>query len=153
MYTNTVNLQRYSQMYPDMTIKELVEKLEQEKEEEEKKEKIRQENERKWFEDLIGEYVSINHNGCSFTVFKVDKPFNYALSINFMVYNVYRSPREGKFSIQKENRPINKYWIDNPYLQRSYGEKVNMKIITKEEYNKIEELYKTFGEDLKKLDI
>lgn len=148
-----LTLQRYSELYPDMTIKELVEELKREKEEEEKKEKIRQENERKWFEDLIGKYVSINHNGCSFTVFKVDKTFDYTQFANFTVYNVYCSPKECKFSIHKENRDINKCWIDNPYLIRNYGDKAKMKLITKEEYDKIEELYKMFSQSLKNLNI
>lgn len=58
-----MNLHRYSELYPDMTIKELVEKLQQDKKDADEKERIRQENEKKWFKDLVGKYVSINHNG------------------------------------------------------------------------------------------
>jgi hypothetical protein len=36
---NIVNLQRYSELHPDMTIKELVEKLQQEKKDADKKRK------------------------------------------------------------------------------------------------------------------
>ena len=147
---NIVNLQRYSELYPDMTIKELVEKLQQEKKDAGKKEKIRQENERKWFKDLVGKYVSINHNGVSFTIFFVDKEISYQMT-SFKVFNVYRD--KDKISIQEERRDVNKYWLDNPYLVRNYGEKANMKIITEEEYNKVKELYNTFCEQLEKLNI
>lgn len=140
MYTNTVNLQLYSKLYPDMTIKELVEKLQQDKKDDDEKERIRQENERKWFKDLIGKYVSINHNGNAFTIFFVDKEISQMTS--FEVFNVYHD--KNKISIQKERRGINKYWLDNPYLVRGYDEKANMKIITEEEYNKVKELYDNF---------
>lgn len=149
MTTNTVYLQRYSELYPDMTIKELVEKLQQEKKDADEKESIRQENEKKWFKDLVGKYVSINHNGVAFTIFFVDKEISYMTS--FKVFNVYRD--KDKFSIQQENREINKYWFDNPYLIKNYGDKANMKIITEEEYNKVKELYKTFNKQFKNLDI
>jgi hypothetical protein len=115
-----------------------------------KKEKIRQENERKWFKDLVGKYVSINHNGVSFTVFFVDKEITYQMT-NFKVFNVYRD--KDKISIQEERREINKYWLDNPYLVRNFGEKANMKIITEEEYNKVKEIYNTFNKQLKELNI
>lgn len=146
-------LNRYAQQYPDMTVKEFVEEMKRIKKETEEQEKIRQENEKKWFEDLIGKYVSIEHNRVSFTVFYVDKIFNHQLSTNFTVFNIYRSETEKKFSIQKENREINKLWLDNPYLIRSYGEKAKMKIITKEEYNNIEKLYNDFSEELKNINI
>lgn len=114
------------------------------------KERIRQENEKKWFKDLVGKYVSINHNGVAFTIFFVDKEISYQMT-SFKVFNVYRD--KNQFSIHEERRDINKYWLDNPYLVRTFGEKPNMKIITEEEYNKIKELYKTFNEQLKNLDI
>ena len=41
---DSIKLQRYSELYPDMTIKELVEKLQQEKKDADEKERIRQEN-------------------------------------------------------------------------------------------------------------
>lgn len=147
---NTLYLQRYSELYPDMTIKELVEKLQQEKKDADEKERIRQENERKWFKELVGKYVSINHNGVAFTIFFVDKEISYQMT-SFKVFNVYRD--KDNFSIQEERREINKYWLDNPYLKSNYVEKANMKIITEEEYNKVKELYKTFSEQLKNLDI
>lgn len=150
MNTNTVNLLRYSELYPDMTIKELVEKLQQEKKDADKKERIRQENEEKWFKDLVGKYVSINHNGVSFTIFFVDKEITYQMT-SFKVFNVYRD--KDRVSIQEERREINKYWLDNPYLVRNFGEKANMKIITEEEYNKVKELYNTFNKQLKELNI
>lgn len=147
---DSIQLQRYYKLYPDMTIKELVEKLQQEKKDADEKERIRQENEKKWFKDLVGKYVSINHNGVAFTIFFVDKEISYQMT-SFKVFNVYRD--KNKFSIHEERRDINKYWLDNPYLVRTFGEKANMKIITEEEYNKIKELYETFNEQLKKLDI
>jgi hypothetical protein len=70
---------------------------------------------------------------------------------SFKVFNVYRD--KDKISIQEERRDVNKYWLDNPYLVRNYGEKANMKIITEEEYNKIKELYNTFNKQLKELNI
>ena len=146
---DSIDLQRYSKLYPDMTIKELVEKLQQDKKDADEKERIRQENERKWFKDLVGKYVSINHNGVSFTIFFVDKEISYMTS--FKVFNVYRD--KDKFSIHKENREINKYWFDNPYLIKNYGDKANTKIITEEEYNKVKELYNTFNKQLKELNI
>ena len=149
---NTVNLQRYSELYPDMTIKELVEKIQQDKKDVDEKERIRQENERKWFKDLVGKYVSINHNGVSFTIFFVDKEFSCSYQMtSFKVYDVCRD--KNKVSIQEERRGINKYWLDNPYLVRTFGEKANMKIITEEEYNKVKELYNTLSKQLKNLDI
>ena len=150
MYTNTVNLQLYSELYPDMTIKEFVEKFQQEKKDTDEKERIRQENEKKWFKDLVGKYVSINHNGVSFTIFFVDKEICCQMT-SFEVFNVYHD--KNKISIQKEKREINKYWLDNPYLVRTFGEKANMKIITEEEYNKVKELYNTFNKQLKELNI
>lgn len=114
------------------------------------KERIRQENEKKWFKDLVGKYVSINHNGVAFTIFFVDKEISYQMT-SFKVFNVYRD--KNQVSIHEERRDINKYWLDNPYLVRTFGEKANMKIITEEEYNKIKELYETFNEQLKNLDI
>lgn len=146
---DNIALQRYSELYPDMTIKELVKKLNQEKKDADEKERIRRDNEKKWFDNLIGKYVSINHNSVAFTIFFVDKEISYMTS--FKVFNVYRD--KDKISIQKEIRDINKYWFDNPYLIKNYGEKANMKIITEEEYNKIEKLYKTFNKQLKNLDI
>jgi hypothetical protein len=133
-----------------MTIKELVEKLQQEKKDADEKERIRQENEKKWFKDLVGKYVSINHNGYSFTIFFVDKEISGQMS-SFKVFNVYRN--NGSMSIQEERRDINKYWLDNPYLVRTFGEKANMKIITEEEYNKVKEIYNTFNKQLKELNI
>lgn len=150
MYTNTVNLQIYSELYPNMTIKELVEKLQQEKKDADEKERIRQKNEEKWFKDLVGKYVSINHNGVSFTIFFVDKEICCQMT-SFNVFNVYRD--KDKISINEERRGINKYWLDNPYLVRTSGEKAKMKIITEEEYNKIKELYNTFNKQLKELNI
>ena len=147
---DSIKLQRYSKLYPDMTIKELVEKLQQEKKDADEKERIRQENEKKWFKDLVGKYVSINHNGVAFTIFFVDKEISYQMT-SFKVFNVCRD--KNNFSIHEERRDINKYWLDNPYLVRTFGEKANMKIITEEEYNKIKELYKTFNEQLKNIDI
>lgn len=147
---DSIQLQRYYKLYPDMTIKELVEKLQQEKKDADEKERIRQENEKKWFKDLVGKYVSINHNGVAFTIFFVDKEISYQMT-SFKVFNVYRD--KNLFSIHEERRDINKYWLDNPYLVRTFGEKANMKIITEEEYNKIKELYETFNEQLKNLDI
>ena len=149
---NSINLQRYSELYPDMTIKELVEKLQEEKKDTDKKESIRQENEKKWFKELVGKYVSINHNGVSFTIFYVDKEIDCHLTV-FEVFNIYRSRSEKKFSIHKERREINKYWFDNPYLVRNFSEKANMKIITEAEYKKIEELYETYSVKLNELNI
>ena len=147
---NTLNLQRYSELYPYITIKELVEKLWQEKKDADEKERMRQENETKWFKDLVGKYVSINHNGVAFTIFFVDKEISCQMT-SFKVFNVYCD--KNKISIQEERRDINKYWFDNPYLVRNYGEKANTKIITEEEYNKVKELYNTFREQLEKLNI
>lgn len=144
---DSIQLQRYYKLYPDMTIKELVEKLQQEKKDADEKERIRQENEKKWFKDLVGKYVSINHNGVAFTIFFVDKEISYQRTSSFKVFNVYRD--KNKFSIHQETIEINRYWLDI----KTFGEKANMKIITEEEYNKIKELYKTFNEQLKNLDI
>lgn len=144
---DSIKLQRYSKLYPDMTIKELVEKLQQEKKDADEKERILQENEKKWFKDLVGKYVSINHNGVAFTIFFVDKEISYQRTSSFKVFNVYRD--KNKFSIHEETIEINRYWLDI----KTFGEKPNMKIITEEEYNKIKELYETFNEQLKNLDI
>ena len=43
--------------------------------------------------------------------------------------------------------------VNKLIVEKWDGEKANMKIITEEEYNKIKELYETFNEQLKKLDI
>ena len=149
---DSITLQRYSELHPDMTIKELVKKLQQEKEDADEKERIRQENEKKWFKDLVGKYVSINHNGVSFTIFYVNVEADNNLT-TFEVFNIYRSRSEKKFSIHKERREIYKYWFDNPYLVRNFGEKANMKIITEAEYKKIEELYETYSVKLNELNI
>ena len=114
-----------------------------------KKEEIRRDNEIKWFNDLIGKYVSINHNGVAYTVLYVDKTPVYGLCTRYDVFNVYWS--KNKFSIEKEvGREINNHWFKCPYSEISYGgEHSSMKIITKEEYQEIEKTfneYKTKGE-------
>ena len=139
----------FSEMHPEMTLKEFADNLKEKEEETKKKEQIRRDNEIKWFDDLIGKYVSINHNGVSYTVLYVDKTPVYGLSTKYDVFNVYRS--RNKFSIEKEvGREINEHWFKCPYSEISYGgEHSSMKIITKEEYEEIEKTYneyKTKGE-------
>jgi hypothetical protein len=139
----------FSEMHPEMTLREFADSLKEKEEETRKKEQIRRDNEKKWFEDLIGKYVSINHNGDAYTVLYVDKTPGYGLSTKYDVFNVYRS--KNKFSIEKEKRrEINKLWFKCPYSEPSYGgEHSSMKIITKEEYEEIEKTYneyKTQGE-------
>lgn len=132
----------FSEMHPEMTLKEFADNLKKNEEELMKKEQIRSDNEIKWFNDLIGKYVSINHNGAAYTVLYVDKTPNSCT--NYDVFNVYRS--KNKFSIEKEDkREINKLWFKCPYSKISYGgEHSSMKIITKEEYQEIEKTYNEY---------
>ena len=137
----------FSETHPEMTLKEFADSLKENEEKLRKEEEIRQNNERKWFDDLVGKYVSINHNGAAYTVLYVDKTPNSCS--NYDVFNVYRSIY--KFSIEKENkREINNLWFKCPYSKIAYGgEHSSMKIITKEEYQEIEKTYneyKTKGE-------
>lgn len=139
----------FSETHPGMTLKEFADSLKEKEEELKKKEEIRRDNEIKWFNDLIGKYVSINHNCVAYTVLYVDKTPVYGLCTRYDVFNVYWS--KNKFSIEKEvGREINKHWFKCPYSEISYGgEHSSMKIITKEEYQEIEKTfneYKTKGE-------
>lgn len=134
----------FSETHPEMTLKEFADSLKENEEKLRKEEEIRRKDEKKWFDDLIGKYVSINHNGVSYTVLYVDKTPVHGACTRYDVFNVYRS--RDKFSIEKEKgREVNKYWFKCPYSEISYGgEHSSMKIITKEEYQEIEKTYNEY---------
>ena len=99
-------------------------------------------NRAKWYNDLVGRYFIIDFNTCSYCVVNVDKMFNSDLTKQFPVYNIYRS--HDKFSIDKENRIVNKLWFDCPYDDEYYGKgSAKVKEITKEEFDNFGKLYET----------
>lgn len=99
-------------------------------------------NRAKWYNDLVGRYFIIDFNTCSYCVVNVDKMFNSDLTKQFPVYNIYRS--QDKFSIDKENRIVNKLWFDCPYEDEHYGKgSINVKEITKEEFDNFGKLYES----------
>lgn len=99
-------------------------------------------NRAKWYNDLVGRYFIIDFNKCSYCVVNVDKMFNSDLTKQFPVYNIYRS--QDKFSIDKENRIVNKLWFDCPYEDKYYGKgSAKVKEITKEEFDNFGKLYES----------
>lgn len=124
---------------PELNISEYLDSLKKRKQEADKEAHDLYENKRRWYEALVGRYFMINFNGASFTCFYVDKEFSSNICTDYVVYDIYRGNDE--FSIKKEKRPVNKYWMKNPYEDSFTTTSTTIKEISKEEYDDIEKLY------------
>jgi len=146
----------------NMTVGELKEYIRKQSDEAKRKEDKKKQDIREWFDSYVGKCISINHNGSSFTVFKMTKPFELGkLCTKFPVrYNIYDGTRYSDsksncLRVEKEvDSEINKLWMNCPYDDecRVSGPSGTMKVITEEDYDKIVALYdsmKTQITDLK----
>ena len=127
---------------PNITLAEYLNQLNERQKIEREKRAEQLNNRVQWYKDLIGRYFIINFNGCAYSVVNVDKMFSSDLTTQFPVYNIYRS--KDKFSIDKENRIINKLWFNCPYEDEYYGKgTTKVKEITKEEFENFTKLYES----------
>ena len=86
-----------------------------------------------------------------FQMFFIDKLFS-DITTKFLTYDIYRSST--KFSIAKENRPINKFQFNCPYEDEYFGKgTTKVKEITKEEFDKYTKLFESQKELFNSLEL
>ena len=137
METNYIK--SYLSSHPEASLKDYVDYLDSIEKEKRDKETERQNNERKYFESMIGKYFIINFNNSSYIVVYIDKLISGTRD-KFKCYDIIIGQ---KFSIECEIREFNKFWfINNPYLPPVLGQACQWtKEISKEEYEAIVKQY------------
>ena len=141
-------LENYSKRYPNITVEELIENIKKEKKQALVDDETRKENEKKWFEDLIGKYILIDFNDKSYVVFYCDKSIMSSFyDTKFECFNIHRTSKG--FDLSKEKRGINYLWFNCPYTNQFGCDSAKITFITEEKYNQIAEIYNTMESRLK----
>lgn len=107
----------------------------------------RQQNEKKYYDSLIGKYFKINHNDRSFLYFKLGRGEYKRFSSDGLAINLVYTSRNTIEKIEVENREIiNELWMPNPYRIGYYSTDTNgcksVEEITQQQY---ENLLNTFN--------
>ena len=142
-------LELYAKKYPNISIEQLIENIKKESDKTPEEDAIRKENEKKWFEDLIGKYIRIDFPSSHFSlVFHCNESLLGSFyHVKVVGFNFYRTS-EG-FELAKDEKAINYLWFNCPYTNRIVPEDTKMEIITEEKYNQLVEIYNAMDSQLK----
>ena len=142
MQIDTKDLINYLSIHPNDKLFDYVNFLKEQEDITRNERKELLHNRLEWYKALVGRYFIIDFNGCSYCVVYIDKLFTNDITTKFLTYDIYRSSVQ--FSITKENRPINRFWLNCPYEDECFGKcTTKVKEITKEEFDKYTKIFES----------
>lgn len=135
-----LSVQGYLQEHPNATLAQYEEYLVDTQNEIQRQKKEEQANAANWFNDLIGRYFLLDHNGASYCYFKLAKANNGKfVSDGPSICLLYESGSLKQIKVDKEYW-LNPIWFSNPYI-KTYGTPGirAIKEISKEEFDEVSE--------------